>query len=42
MAQDRGFALWIVSCEDDPPEKIFSMTGTAKILPLVDEPPEFV
>jgi anti-anti-sigma factor len=42
MSQDQGFALWVVSCEDDPPGKIFRLTGTAKILPLVDEPPEFV
>ena len=40
MSQDRGFALWIVSAEDDPPSKIFRMTGTHTILPLVDEPPD--
>src|SRR3954447_9340012 len=42
MSQDQGFALWMVSCEDDPPGKIFRLTGTAKILPLVDDPPEFL
>jgi anti-sigma B factor antagonist len=41
MAADQGFALWVVSGPDDPPAKIFSMTGTNTILPLVDEPPDF-
>jgi anti-sigma B factor antagonist len=40
MAKDGGFALSIVCVEDDPPSKIFRMTGTDKILPLVHEPPE--
>ena len=40
MSQDRGFGLWIVSAEADPPTKIFRMTGTHTILPLVDEPPD--
>jgi hypothetical protein len=31
----------MVSVEDDPPSKIFRMTGTDKILPLVEEPPSF-
>jgi anti-sigma B factor antagonist len=39
IAQDGGFALSIVSVEDDPPSKIFRMTGTDKILPLVGELP---
>jgi anti-sigma B factor antagonist len=41
IAQDGGFALSMVSVEDDPPSKIFRMTGTDKILPLVEEPPSF-
>ncbi len=41
MSQDRGFALWLISTEEDPPNKIFRMTGTNTILPLVDEPPDF-
>jgi anti-sigma B factor antagonist len=41
MAQDGGFALSIVCVENDPPSKIFRMTGTDKILPLVHEPQEF-
>jgi anti-sigma B factor antagonist len=41
MSQDGGFALSIVSTEDDAPSKIFRMTGTNRILPLVDEPPAF-
>lgn len=40
-SHDQGFALWIVSGAEDPPSKIFRMTGTAKILPLVEEPPDF-
>jgi anti-sigma B factor antagonist len=40
MSRDRGFALWIVSAEDDPPGKIFRLTGTHTILPLVDELPD--
>jgi anti-anti-sigma factor len=41
MSQDAGFALWIVAAEDDPPSKIFRITGVNRILPLVDELPEF-
>jgi anti-sigma B factor antagonist len=41
IARDGGFSLSIVSVEDDPPNKIFRMTGTDKILPLVDELPNF-
>jgi anti-sigma B factor antagonist len=41
MSRDHGFALWIVSTEDDPPGRIFRLTGTHAILPLVDEPPDF-
>jgi anti-sigma B factor antagonist len=40
MSRDRGFALWIVSTQDDPPGKIFRLTGTHTILPLVDELPD--
>jgi anti-sigma B factor antagonist len=42
MSRDQDFALWIVSGEDDPPFKIFRMTGTTSILPIVGEPPDFV
>jgi anti-anti-sigma factor len=41
IAQDGGFALSIVRVKDGPPSKIFRMTGTDKILPLVEEPPTF-
>ena len=41
MSRDRGFALSIVSTEDDPPGKIFRLTGTHTVLPLVDELPDF-
>jgi anti-sigma B factor antagonist len=40
MSQDGGFELSIISTEGNGPSKIFSMTGTDKILPLVDEPPD--
>ena len=40
MSQNDGFALSIVCSEDSAPSKIFRMTGTHKILPVVDEPPE--
>jgi anti-sigma B factor antagonist len=39
MSQDGGFALSIVSAEDDAARKIFRMTGTERLLPLVDQPP---
>ncbi|PWU24934.1 MAG: hypothetical protein C5B48_03835 [Candidatus Rokuibacteriota bacterium] len=39
MAQDNGFALSIVSAEDDAARKIFRMTGTERLLPLVTTPP---
>jgi anti-sigma B factor antagonist len=42
MAQDRGFALWIVSTDDGAPNKIFRITGTHTVLPLVAEPPDCV
>jgi anti-sigma B factor antagonist len=42
MSQDRGFALTIVSADNSPPSKIFRMTGMHNVLPLVDEPPQFV
>jgi anti-sigma B factor antagonist len=41
MSHDRRFALWIVSAPEDPVQKIFRLTGTNTILPLVDEPPDF-
>jgi anti-sigma B factor antagonist len=40
MSQDGGFALWIVSTEEDAPSKIFRITGTNRILPLVDHLPD--
>jgi anti-sigma B factor antagonist len=40
MSQDGGFELSIISTEGNAPSKIFRMTGTDKILPLVDEPPD--
>jgi anti-sigma B factor antagonist len=40
-SNDLGFGLWIVSAPNDPPRKIFRMTGTDAILPVVDEPPSF-
>jgi anti-sigma B factor antagonist len=40
MAQDGGFALSIVSNQDDFARKIFRMTGTERLLPVVDEPPD--
>jgi anti-sigma B factor antagonist len=39
MAQDSGFALSIVSNHDDAARKIFRMTGTERLLPLIHEPP---
>ena len=41
MSQDHDFALWVVSRPEDPPFKIFRMTGTTAILPLVDQLPDF-
>jgi anti-anti-sigma factor len=41
ISQDLGFALWVVSREEDPPAKIFRMTGASAILPLVQDPPDF-
>jgi anti-sigma B factor antagonist len=40
MARDGGFALSLVSTQDDAARKIFRMTGTERLLPLVDEPPD--
>jgi anti-sigma B factor antagonist len=40
ISQDGGFALSIVSVDDGPPSKIFRMTGTDKVLPLVQAPPD--
>ena len=40
MAQDGGFALSIVSTQDDAAHKIFRMTGTERLLPLADELPD--
>jgi anti-anti-sigma factor len=41
MSRDHGFALWMVSNEDDPPSRIFRLTGTDAIFPLVDALPDF-
>jgi anti-sigma B factor antagonist len=40
MARDGGFALSIVSTQDDAARKIFRMTGTERLLPLVEVPPD--
>jgi anti-sigma B factor antagonist len=40
MSRESGFALSIISSAEDPPSKIFRMTGTDKILPLVDAVPD--
>ena len=40
MSQEGNFALSIVSLEEGPPSKIFRMTGTDRILPLVQEVPD--
>jgi anti-anti-sigma factor len=39
MSRDLGFGLSIVSAEGDAAAKIFRMTGTNAILPLIAEPP---
>jgi anti-sigma B factor antagonist len=41
MARDAGFRLWMVSTPEDPAQKIFRLTGTDAILPIVDELPGF-
>ena len=40
MSRDGGFVLTIVSTGVGFPDRIFRMTGTDKILPLVEEPPD--
>jgi anti-sigma B factor antagonist len=40
MSRDLGFGLSMVSAEDNPASRIFRMTGTNDILPLVAEPPD--
>jgi anti-sigma B factor antagonist len=40
MSRDLGFGLAVVSAEDDPAGKIFRMTGTNAILPIVAELPD--
>jgi anti-sigma B factor antagonist len=40
MSHDLGFVLSVVTRPDDPPGKIFRMTGTHAILPLVEVPPD--
>ena len=40
MSQEGNFALSIVSLEEGPPSKIFRLTGTDRILPLVQEVPD--
>jgi anti-sigma B factor antagonist len=40
MSRDLGFVLSIVSREEDPASKIFRMTGTNAILPVVADPPD--
>jgi anti-sigma B factor antagonist len=41
LSEDVGFTLWMVSTETDPTSRIFRMTGTNTILPMVESPPEF-
>jgi anti-anti-sigma factor len=40
MSLEGNFMLSIVSLEGDPSTKIFRLTGTDKILPLVQEVPD--
>jgi anti-sigma B factor antagonist len=40
MSRDRGFDLRIVSTQDDAAGKIFRLTGTHAVLPLVDGLPD--
>jgi hypothetical protein len=40
MSRDGGFTLTLVSTGEGFPSRIFRMTGTDKILPLVEEPPD--
>jgi anti-sigma B factor antagonist len=40
MSLEGEFDLAIVSLAEDPPGKIFRLTGTDKILPLVDAVPD--
>ena len=40
MSRDLGFGLSMVSADRDTVSKIFRMTGTNAILPLVPEPPD--
>jgi anti-sigma B factor antagonist len=40
MSRDIGFALSVVSSDGDPAGKIFRMTGTNTILPIVAEFPD--
>jgi anti-sigma B factor antagonist len=42
MSQDGGFHLSIISAENDAARKIFRMTGTERLLPLVDAPSDLV
>ena len=39
MSHDLGFGLTMVSSDGDAVNKIFRMTGTNAVLPLVSEPP---
>jgi anti-anti-sigma factor len=41
LAGEEEFALWIVSPEAEGPNRIFRMTGTHTILPLVETMPDF-
>jgi anti-sigma B factor antagonist len=40
MSEEGNFALSIVSLEEGPPAKIFRLTGTDRILPLVQDVPD--
>jgi anti-sigma B factor antagonist len=41
LSQDVGFELWMIGTETDPTSRIFRMTGTNTILPIVASPPDF-
>lgn len=40
MSEEGNFVLSIVTLEEAPPSRIFRLTGTDKILPLVEQVPD--
>jgi anti-sigma B factor antagonist len=40
MSEEGNFVLSVVALEEAPPSRIFRLTGTDKILPLVQEVPD--